>query len=144
MKRQAAPEASSELLGNRLGKTPVLSCVSRRKLGRLARRVREISYREGETVLFEGASGVAFYVILAGYATVSIEGDIRRALGPGDSFGELSLLSRRPRSATVVAATDLRCAAFPPWEFRALVAEHPCVSSTLGRQAAHYLEAAAG
>jgi CRP/FNR family transcriptional regulator, cyclic AMP receptor protein len=117
----------------------VLSCVNQRERERLASRATLIGYREGETVVIEGQGGAGFYVILAGCASVSVDGHLRRALGRGDSFGELSLLGRRPRSATVVAATDLHCAVFPLWEFRSFVAEHPCVASSLRRQMVPYL-----
>ncbi len=115
-----------------------------RDLAGLARRATQIVYREGETVVIEGQGGAGFYVIRAGCASVAVDGYLRGALGQGDSFGELSLISGRPRSATVVAATDLRCAVFTPWEFRSFVAEHPCVASSLGRQAARYLGSPAG
>ena len=118
--------------------------MSQRDLARLARRATQIVYREGEPVVVQGQGGVGFYVILAGCASVSVDGYLRRALGPGDSFGELSLISGRPRSTTVVAATDLHCAVFTPWEFRSLVAEHPCVASSLAREVAQYLGPTAG
>lgn len=62
----------------------------------------------GETVLRQGDPGDAAYVIVDGLATV-LDGDGHpgRELTRGDLFGELALLTARPRTATVVAATDL-------------------------------------
>jgi CRP/FNR family transcriptional regulator len=46
-------------------------------------------------------------------------------LGPGDYFGEIALIDNGPRSATIVATTDLRCRGMTAWEFRPFVQEHP-------------------
>jgi CRP/FNR family transcriptional regulator, cyclic AMP receptor protein len=141
-RHDTAPKASPDWLGERFGESPLLSCVGQQDLIRLARRAIQIVYREGEAVVVEGEGGAGFYVILDGSASVAVEGHLQRGLGPGDSFGELSIISGRARSATVVAATDLHCAVFTPWEFRALLEEHPCVAAALRRQIARYLEPA--
>jgi MFS family permease len=58
----------------------------------------------GEIVVSEGEPGEDFFVIEAGELTVSVDGREVRTLGPGDAFGEVALLRRLPRTATVVAA----------------------------------------
>jgi CRP/FNR family transcriptional regulator len=72
---------------------------------------------------------------------------VRTSLGAGDSFGEMALIDEGPRTATVVAATDLRCLALSPWDFRPFVEEHPKVAwsmlQTLARRLRE-LEAQAG
>ena len=99
---------------------------SRDDLERLARQFRERTFREGAVVTREGEPGVGFFVIVEGSATVSIGGEPRATRsGPGDSFGEMALIDEGPRSATIVAATDLRCLALSAWEFRPFVEEHP-------------------
>jgi CRP-like cAMP-binding protein len=73
--------------------------------------------------------GVGFFMILEGTATVSAHGEERATLGPGSIFGELALIDRvSDRTATVVAATELRCACMTAWEFRPFVLEHPEVA----------------
>lgn len=116
----------------------VLACVEDRVLARLARRTKRIVHGEGDLVVAEGEPGVGFYVIVGGDAAVSVGGELVRALGPGDSFGELALASGRPRSASVVAATDLELVAIPAWDFRVFVAEYPCVARSLELQAISY------
>ena len=98
-----------------------------------------MTYHEGEVVVVQGEGGAGFFVILAGCASVSVDGRIRRALGVGDWFGDLSLVRDAPRSATVVAATDLRCAVLPVWNLRALVKEHASVATALGERMGRYL-----
>lgn len=112
---------------------PLLAGIEGRDLERLARLFRERAFREGATVTVEGEPGVGFFVITEGSAEVSIGGERRNSLGPGDSFGETALIDEGPRSATVVAATDLRCLALSAWDFRPFVEEHPPVAWTLLR-----------
>ena len=63
----------------------------------------------GETVISRGDHGSAAYVIIDGKATVATtrHGPVIEEMGPGELFGEVALLSSRPRTATVVALTDL-------------------------------------
>jgi CRP-like cAMP-binding protein len=114
-----------------LGRVPLFKGMRRRELGRLARVMSESRFSEGETVTAEGQSGVGFFVIEEGNATVSRQGNIIRTLEPGDYFGEIALIDEGPRSATVVATTDLRCRGMVAWEFRSFVRDHPEVAWTL-------------
>jgi CRP/FNR family cyclic AMP-dependent transcriptional regulator len=88
----------------------------------------ERTFPEGHTTTTEGQGGVGFFVIEDGNAAVSIRGAIVRTLGPGDYFGEIALIDNGPRSATIVATTDLRCRGMTAWEFRPFVQEHPEVA----------------
>jgi CRP-like cAMP-binding protein len=81
-------------------------------------------------------------VIEEGNATVSRNGRIVRNLGPGDFFGEIALIDEGPRSATVVASTDLRCRGMTAWEFKPFVQEHPDVSWALMETLVERLRAA--
>jgi CRP-like cAMP-binding protein len=111
-----------------LGRVPLFAGVKGRELGRLAKVMRESTFAEGETITTEGESGVGFFVIEEGNATVSLKGEILRTLKPGDHFGEIALIDEGPRSATVMASTDLRCRGMAAWEFKAFVQEHPEVA----------------
>jgi CRP-like cAMP-binding protein len=99
-----------------------------RELGRLGNLMRESRFAEGDSITTEGESGVGFFIIEDGNATVSRGGEILRTLKPGDHFGEIALIDQGPRSATVVASTDLRCRAIAAWEFKTFVIEHPEVA----------------
>ena len=111
-----------------LGRVPLFSGVEGKELGRLANLMRERTFAEGEMIASEGESGVGFFVIEDGNATVSLKGEIIRTLRPGDYFGEIALIDEGPRSATVTATTDLRCRGMASWEFRSFVQEHPEVA----------------
>jgi CRP/FNR family cyclic AMP-dependent transcriptional regulator len=107
---------------------PLFAGVRDKELGRLAKVMRESRFNEGEVITTEGRSGVGFFLIEDGNATVSLRGEIVRTLGPGDHFGEIALIDEGPRSATVTATTDLRCHGMAAWEFRSFVQEHPEVA----------------
>jgi CRP/FNR family cyclic AMP-dependent transcriptional regulator len=114
-----------------LAKVPLFSGVKPKDLTRLEKRMQERSFNEGDEITKEGESGIGFFVIEDGNATVSISGKILRTLGPGEYFGEVALIDSGPRSATVVATTDLRCRGMSAWEFKPFVEEHPDVAWAL-------------
>jgi len=85
-------------------------------------------FNAGETVTAEGQTGVGFFVIEEGEATVTVAGDERRKLGPGDYFGEVALLNDSARTATITADSELRCYGLTSWEFRPLVETHGSIA----------------
>ncbi|MDX6636992.1 MAG: family transcriptional regulator, cyclic receptor protein [Solirubrobacterales bacterium] len=108
-----------------LSRVPLFAGVQPKALAKLVDRMSERTFAEGETALEEGRGGAGFWLIESGDANVSVAGSQVRTLGPGDYFGEIALIDDGPRSATVVAATDLRCRGIAAWEFKAFVGEHP-------------------
>jgi CRP/FNR family transcriptional regulator, cyclic AMP receptor protein len=94
-------------------------------LERLAGEFFERTYRAGEAIAEEGESGKTFVVIESGDATVSVHGREVGRLGDGQAFGEMALIDKSARSATVRAETDAHCFLLPVWSFRPIVEEHP-------------------
>lgn len=90
-----------------LSDVPLFAGLSRRHLRRLAEHADVASFREGEAVVREGQAGGTFYVVVEGEAKVQRHGRTVGTLGPGEFFGEVSLLDGGPRTADVVAATPL-------------------------------------
>jgi len=82
---------------------------------------KERSFPRGETIIKEGSGGAAFYVIETGEVTVTIGGEPRATLGPGDYFGEIALIDEGARIASIIADTDLHVYGLTLWEFRPLV-----------------------
>ena len=88
-----------------LGSVPLFHGLSKRELREILGAGREVEFREGATIVTEGLEASDFYLILFGSADVSIHGRKRRTLGPGDYFGEISVIDGGPRSASVTAGT---------------------------------------
>jgi CRP-like cAMP-binding protein len=122
-----------------LRQVPMFSNLDEKDLDQLARQMHERRFPEGAEVTTEGSTGAGFFVIAEGNADVSIGGQHRATLGPGDHFGEIALIDDGVRSASIMAATDLLCYGLTPWEFRPFVEEHPQVAwallETLARRA---------
>jgi CRP/FNR family cyclic AMP-dependent transcriptional regulator len=104
-----------------LQQVPLFADLERRELAEIAESLKERTFGSGETVATEGERGVGFFVIQDGEARVSIGGEERRRLGPGDYFGEIALIAETDRTATVTAETELRCLGMTFWDFRPLV-----------------------
>ena len=88
-----------------------------REVARLAEQVR---VGEGKTLIREGQFGKEFFLILSGNVEVTRKGRVVNALGPGDFFGELAVLNRRRRNATVTALSDLDLLIIGRREFNAM------------------------
>ncbi len=104
-----------------LHRVPLFSDLDRRELEQIAGSMKERSFSSGQEIAREGESGVGFFVIRDGNAKVSVQGEERRRLGPGDYFGEIALIAETNRTATVMAETELRCLGMTFWDFRPLV-----------------------
>ena len=111
-----------------LAKVPLFADLDRRELEMLANSLKERTFNAGETVAMEGQHGVGFFVIEDGDASVSVRGEERGRLGPGDYFGEIALIAEGDRSATVVADSELRCLGMTFWDFRPFVEQNPKVA----------------
>ncbi len=104
-----------------LRKVPLFSGLDDRELGQLAGGMQERRVAAGDSVVSQGAGGAGFFVVEQGEAEVTVNGESRATLGPGDYFGEIALLTGSERTATVTAKTDLVLLGMTPWEFRPLV-----------------------
>ena len=93
--------------------------------------MKERTLEPGEVIAVEGELGVGFFVIESGTARVTVGDEERRMLGPGDYFGEIALISKAARSATVAADTPVRCWGLTSWEFRPIVRANPSVAWAL-------------
>lgn len=87
----------------------------------LAKHADDLEVAAGERVINEGAPGDDFYLIVDGEADVDIGGTVVKRLGPSEYFGEIALLYRTPRTASVVAASPMRVLRFDGPHFVAAV-----------------------
>jgi len=111
-----------------LQRVPIFSDLDRKELERIASSMKQRTFQAGDTVTTEGQSGIGFFMIEDGEAKVTVGGEERRRLGPGDYFGEVALLNESARTATITAETDLRCYGLTSWEFRPLVETHGSIA----------------
>ena len=111
-----------------LKRVPIFSDLDRKELERIATSMKQRTFGAGDTHTSEGQTGVGFFVIEEGQAVVTVGGEERRKLGPGDYFGEVALLNESARTATITAETDLRCYGLTSWEFRPLVETHGSIA----------------
>ena len=111
---------------------PLLESIGDKELAKLAGHVKERRYDAGQVIVKEGSGGIGFFLMVEGAATVSIRGEERGRLKPGDTFGELALFDMAAdRIATIVADGPVRCAGMTAWEFRPFVLGHPEVAWTM-------------
>src|SRR5581483_6154297 len=89
-----------------LKKVPLFESLDDKELERVARGMVERRFKAGDKLTEQGASGAGFFVIEEGTADVSVDGEAKRTVGPGDYFGEIALLtdSSRTRTATITAS----------------------------------------
>ena len=104
---------------------PLFSDLDDKTAGRLAGEFVERRFDEGATIATEGSGGLNFFLVESGDASVSVQGEHVRTLGPGASFGEVALVDKAARSATVTATTPVVAYALPIWSFRPFVEERP-------------------
>ena len=115
------PQPSLDLIRG----VPLFAAADEPFLERLASEFMARTFSAGETIAEEGEGGRTFIVIESGQVTVTVQGQEVAQLGPGDAFGEMALIDKSARTATVKADTDVQCYQLPVWSFRPLVESHP-------------------
>ena len=108
-----------------LANVPLFSACSRKDLGLVAKRAEDVKVDGGKVLVSEGAAGAEFFVIIDGTAKISRHGQEVAKLGPGSFFGDLALLDRAPRNATITAETPMELVVLGQREFAALIDEVP-------------------
>jgi CRP/FNR family cyclic AMP-dependent transcriptional regulator len=125
-----------------LAEVPLFRACSRKARGTVARRAKERRVGAGEVVINEGATGNEFFVIMDGHAQVHRGGKKVATLGPGQFFGDLAVLDKAPRNATVTAETPMALLVLGQREFSALIKEVPGFAHKLLAGLAHRLREA--
>jgi CRP-like cAMP-binding protein len=91
----------------RLSHVRLFSTLSQRELRQVLKHAKSVRAAAGCVIVSEGVGGDEFFVVVSGTARVLRRGRRVADLGPGSSFGELALLDRGPRNATILAQTDV-------------------------------------
>lgn len=131
----AAPSSPVDFLST----VSLFKTLPREVLEDLASTTIECPYAAGATIIRRGEPGDGLFMVLAGLvqvcATEDATGDERvvAVFGPGEAFGELSLLDGKPRSASVVASWNARCLFLPRDAFQTHLDQHPDTARALLR-----------
>jgi CRP-like cAMP-binding protein len=109
--------ASKTSAADQLANVPLFASLSKKDLQRVAKASDEVTIEAGRTLVEQGRTGHEFFLILEGKAVVRRNNRKIADLGTGQYFGELSILDRGPRSASVVANTQMRVLVLGQREF---------------------------
>jgi CRP-like cAMP-binding protein len=119
-----------------LGGTPLFAGVGPDGLASIADRMTELDVPSGRVIARQGEIGTGFFVVASGAVRVIRDGQAVADLGPGEFFGELSILDGRPRVAQVASLGPTVCLALASWDFEAVVREQPSVALAVMRELA--------
>jgi CRP-like cAMP-binding protein len=101
-----------------LSRVPLFTHCTRKELEFIASEGDEVNVKAGRTLIRQGQPGDTFYIQLEGQSEVEVDGKKRRVLGPGDFFGEISMVDRGTGTATVRTLTDGRLYVMSHAQFR--------------------------
>lgn len=118
---------------------PMFADCSDSELAEIDRLTDEVHVESGRTVMRQGDLGQEFAVIVSGTAQVVKDGVVVAELGPGDYFGEVALLEAIPRTASVVASSDLLLEVIDRRGFNTLLDDLPSLSRSMLKGMAHRL-----
>lgn len=117
-----------------LARLPLFAGVTPESMERLAAAVGELEFGAGQFIVRQGQVGSGLYVVVDGEVNV-IRGaeEVIATLGPGEFFGELSVIDQQPRNASVEAAQPTTCLALASWDLLALLESDPALALNLIR-----------
>jgi CRP/FNR family cyclic AMP-dependent transcriptional regulator len=116
-----------------LKKISLFRTLDESSLASIAGQMKTYRFSAGSSVIDEEASGKfgRLYSVVSGTAEARVHGEPVATFGPGDSFGEMSVLDGQPRSAAVVATSDLETLGLSSWNMRALLREEPEIAMSV-------------
>ena len=124
-----------------LSKTPFWSGLDDQDYGWILRLSEERAYNAGDEIVKEGNAGTVFHLIMDGAVEVRSDGTSLAKLGPGQYFGEMSILDDEPASADVVALENSNCLVLSAAAFKTLVTQNRAVTLKIFREFARRLRA---
>ena len=116
-----------------LGACRLFAGVDQSDLVAVAGKAVEVDFPAGHVIARQGEIGTGFFLVVSGSVRVIRDGEEVAVLGPGEFFGELSVLDGLPRVAQVVAVEPTRCLALATWDFEQALLEHPTLALSILR-----------
>jgi CRP-like cAMP-binding protein len=123
--------ARQESTDERVARIPLFEGLSKKQLSQVSSLMTPLDLKAGKVLARQGEVGREFLILLEGQVEVARDGKIIAVRGPGDFIGEIALLDNRPRTATVIARTDVVVEVLNRGEFASLLAEAPELSSQI-------------
>ena len=120
-----------------LSRVAIFRGCSEASLLRVAQATGEIDFPAGHYIVEQGQVGNGLFILLSGTARVVRGDDVLAHLGPGDSFGELSVIDQQPRIASVIATEPCTCLALASWDLLAVLEADPRLAINLLSALAH-------
>lgn len=114
-----------------LARVPIFANCTADEIVAIAAVAQGSSFQPGQIIVTQGTPGQAFYLIISGRVEILRDGKSLGAFGPGDFFGEMSLLDQAPRSATIRAIDPTDCMMLSSWDFKGLLEKHPSIAIKL-------------
>ena len=111
----------------------LFSAVEPTDLAAVANRAIEVDFPANHVIARQGEIGTGFFLIVSGSVRVIRGGEEVAVLGPGDFFGELSVLDGQPRVAQVVTVEPTRCLGLASWDFEQALLESPSLALSILR-----------
>ena len=127
----ATSKATIKQLTTVLEAVPLFEGLSHKQLRKVADLADVARFMAGATLVKQGVVGDSFYVVLTGQAKVIANKRTLNRLLPGDHFGEISLLDGGPRSASVVAETEMTLVIITQKDFLAMLGKDPEITVCL-------------
>ena len=112
-------------IASALARVPLFEGISDESMERLVAVTGELEFEAGQYIVLQGQVGTGLYVVVDGAARVLRGTEEIATVGPGDFFGELSVIDQMPRNASVQAAESTRCLAVASWDLLDLVETDP-------------------
>lgn len=107
-----------------LKQVPLFRSFDKKELGTLAKLAREQTYEPGQVIVKAGAGGHGLYIIREGNVSVVQNGKTVATMGPGQFFGEISVLDGGPRTADVRADGRTVCLTLISWDVKPMLMEN--------------------
>lgn len=111
-----------------LSRVPLFAGLSKKELAKVASIAYELDFREGKVLIREGGHGREFFILLEGSAEVTRDGKKLATRTAGEFFGEIALVSHRPRVATVRTLEPCVALVVTERNFRRLVKQSPDIA----------------
>jgi CRP/FNR family cyclic AMP-dependent transcriptional regulator len=116
-----------------LGGCPLFRGIDAAGLAGLADLAASVDFPAGHVIARQGEIGTGFFVVISGMVRVVRDGEVVARLGAGEFFGELSVLDRQPRNASVIADEPTSCLALASWDFEKVLLEQPALTLSILR-----------